>query len=53
MNVSKTKTINNKYATKKSINMSEVSLEHIDNYVYLGQLMTTDDIMRYNDRRNK
>lgn len=45
MNLSKTKVMSNKYVSKETININQVSLEHVDSYVYLGQLINTDDTM--------
>lgn len=34
--------MNNKFSTNQSININEVSLEHVDNCVYWEQFITTN-----------
>src|SRR5277367_5982391 len=51
MNMKKTKVMCNKYATVRTVKIGNVEVEYVDEYVYLGQLVTmnsdkTDEIKR-------
>src|SRR5277367_5522719 len=51
MNMKKTKIMCNKYATVRTVKIGNVEVEYVDEYVYLGQLVTmnsdkTDEIKR-------
>src|SRR5277367_3156814 len=51
MNMKKTKVMCNKYVTVRTVKIGNVEVEYVDEYVYLGQLVTinrdkTDEIKR-------